>query len=536
VIKIVMPETMAAILNSQKCHDLLVYFNRPNSLIALKYTELFNMYNWSYTLPKRFLQSLTSTDCFYITIPGLTKTIFLFKKKDQTRSITRMEMPPIQAGEIWYLRLILLNKPVISYDEAINSCDTFQLAAISEGYVNDKQEALLCFQMATAYSTPPQLRALFVLLTIQGFPTHIILEDDDLMAKMNEDFYFKNNLNKRLAFNDFLNDLTFRLESEGRNLNEYGLPSPESITTELEREKCKYDKSEQLNLLRRLEHEKPNNVEQQLIFDYIKHKIHQNHDELINIQGKGGSGKSTLAKKILAWARSEGHICLGCASTALAATVYDDFTTAHDLFCFPVIEEEDKETNEPIKCNIHLKPQRKELINHTKVIIWDEFFSNNRDLFEAAYEATDCFKGIVLICLNDCRQIGPVVQKGNRYDIVNASIISSHLWSKFTKFKLEINMRLTGSNSHEMDEFTLKQKKYAELILDIGNGKNDSICYDCLEEDENLGVQLINIPDIKYFLDSDHAKASAIELIYPNEISQSLLHRRAILAGNALIF
>jgi len=84
--------------------------------------------------------------------------------------------------------------------------------------------------------------------------------------------------------------------------------------------------------------------------------------------------------------------------------------------------------------------------------------------------------------------------------------------------------------------WTLKQKKYAELILDIGNGKNDSICYDCLEEDENLGVQLINIPDIKYFLDSDHAKASAIELIYPNEISQSLLHRRAILAGNALNF
>jgi hypothetical protein len=125
-----------------------------------------------------------------------------------------MEIPPIQAGEIWYLKLILLNKSIISYDEAINSCDTFQLA------------------------------------------------DDDLMAKMNEDFNFKNNLSTRLAFNDFLNDLTFSLQSEGRNLNKYGLPSPESITTELDREKCKYDKSEQLNLLRRLEHENPNNVDQ----------------------------------------------------------------------------------------------------------------------------------------------------------------------------------------------------------------------------------------------------------------------------------
>ena len=79
---------------------------------------------------------------------------------------------------------------------------------------------------------------------------------------------------------------------------------------------------------------------------------------LINVQGKGGSRKSTLAKKLLAWARSEGYICLGCASTALAATVYDDFTIAHVLFCCPVVEEEDKETNEPT-CNFQLKSQRK---------------------------------------------------------------------------------------------------------------------------------------------------------------------------------
>ena len=65
------------------------------------------------------------------------------------------------------MRLILLNKPIKSYNEALNDCETFQLAAISEGYVNDKQEVLICFQMATTYSTPQQLRALFVPLTIQ---------------------------------------------------------------------------------------------------------------------------------------------------------------------------------------------------------------------------------------------------------------------------------------------------------------------------------------------------------------------------------
>jgi hypothetical protein len=254
----------------------MLYFNRPISLYALKYTEIFNIYNWSYKQPALFTQNTSNTDCYNIKIPGIRKTIYLFKKVDQASSITRMEMPPIQAGEIWYLRLILLNKPIKSYNEALNDCETFQLAAISEGYVNDKQEVLICFQMATTYSTPQQLRALFVLLTIQGFPTHIILSEDDLTEKLYQDFYFKNNLNKRLAYNDLLNDLSYRLETEGRSLNDYGLPTPDSITTELEREKCKYDKIEQLNPLRRLEHEKPNNEEQQIVFDYVKNKIQLN--------------------------------------------------------------------------------------------------------------------------------------------------------------------------------------------------------------------------------------------------------------------
>ena len=57
----------------------------------------------------------------------------------------------------------------------------------------------------------------------------------------------------------------------------------------------------------------------------------------------------------------------------MAATVYEDLTTAHDLFGFPVVEEEDKETNEPTKCNLHFKPQRIELLKQTRAIIWDDF-------------------------------------------------------------------------------------------------------------------------------------------------------------------
>ena len=58
-------------------------------------------------------------------------------------------------------------------------------------------------------------------------------------------------------------------------------------------------------------------------------------------------GKTTLVKKIVAWTRSRDLLCLGCAFTALAAKNYEDFTTAHDLFRFPAVDEE------PIHCKLN---------------------------------------------------------------------------------------------------------------------------------------------------------------------------------------
>ena len=97
---------MNEIINNEQCHDLLVYFYRPNDLKHLKYAEVFNQYNWSYKLPQR--------QCYTIHIQAISKTIYLVKNKDQNSSITRIEMIPIMAGEIWYLRLILVNVTVDS--------------------------------------------------------------------------------------------------------------------------------------------------------------------------------------------------------------------------------------------------------------------------------------------------------------------------------------------------------------------------------------------------------------------------------------
>jgi len=208
-----------------------------------------------------------------------------------------------------------------------------------------------------------------------------------------------------LAINDLLEDFAQRLEEHGKLLSDYGLPSPASTVTELDRAILRYDADEQAELLNRLNTVTPNTDEQQNIYNYVVNCFDNDLDDIIFIQGIGGSGKTTLAKKILAAARSRKLLCVGCASTALAATNYENFDTAHSLFKFPVIEEEDKETNEATSCSLLSFPERLELLQHTKLIIWDEFPSNHREIFEAAFKALNNFEGKIVICMGDFRQV-----------------------------------------------------------------------------------------------------------------------------------
>jgi len=142
-------------------------------------------------------------------------------------------------------------------------------------------------------------------------------------------------------------------------------------------------------------------------------------------------------------------LCVGCASTALAATNYEKFDTAHGLFKYPVIEDDDPETDEQC-CKLHEYPQRLELLQATQLIIWDEFPSNHRNIFESIYHQLYKFQDKVVLCIGDFRQIAPVISNGDRVDTVNASIKTSYLWSKFTDLNLSVNMRLVQQSNENV--------------------------------------------------------------------------------------
>lgn len=196
---------MDKIIHDNKICDIHVYFNRPSILSNLTYTKFFQQYTYSNKCPTRFntmeINNNDSSHIFKINMLPLSKTIFLFKRNEKSKSITRLEMVPLTIGEKWYLRLILYSRPVLTFKDArtVNGItySTFQLAALAAHLVDDENEVTIAFQWAILSSTPSELRTLFVIMTTEGFPTAKLYEDLNLRTKLMEDFLIDNANNIR---------------------------------------------------------------------------------------------------------------------------------------------------------------------------------------------------------------------------------------------------------------------------------------------------------------------------------------------------
>ena len=233
---------------------------------------------------------------------------------------------------------------------------------------------------------------------------------------MYQDFLHQCNGNTILAENKMLEIFSLRFRLHDKCNSDFGLPEPTEYKSELDIEKLRYDPNQQKQIYEQLYTRNPPTEQQeaylQQVFHCIKHNIHK----IFMLQGEGGSGKTTMAKIIAAFARSEGHLVVGCASTAFAASNYENFYTAHSLFEIPVIEDEEAydNTQNNHKCNLDKKPQRKQLLDQVKVFIWDEISSQHIRDIKAVFEAMDNFKNSILILQGDYKQIAPVIEYGKK--------------------------------------------------------------------------------------------------------------------------
>jgi hypothetical protein len=223
--------------------------------------------------------------------------------------------------------------------------------------------------------------------------------------------------------------------------------------------------------------------------------------------------------------RSEGKIVIAVASSGIAALLLPDGRTAHSRFQIPI------NVTDSSTCGIKQGSQLANLMGRTNLIIWDEAPMTHQNCFEAIDRSLrdilrfsdpqseeKPFGGKTIVLGGDFRQILPVVSKGRREEIVEASVNRSSLWKYCTIFTLTRNMRLEQNpNDNEAKEF-------AKWILKIGEG----------ELDDSEGETLIKIPSDLLIPHSTHPINDIVDAIYPELQTKytdaKYLEDRAILA------
>jgi hypothetical protein len=174
---------------------------------------------------------------------------------------------------------------------------------------------------------------------------------------------------------------------------------------------------------------------------------------------------------LLATIRGQGKIALATATSGVAASIMPGGRTAHSRFKIPL------RIDDGAICSFTKQSGAAKLLQAASLIIWDEASMTKRQAVEALDKSMRDimdrpelpFGGKTVVFGGDFRQVLPVVRKGTRSQIVDASLRRSELWNCMHHMKLVRNMRAQND------------PWFAQYLLRIGNGTeetndNDEIC------------------------------------------------------------
>ncbi|KAK6127772.1 hypothetical protein DH2020_038481 [Rehmannia glutinosa] len=462
-------------------------------------------------------------------------------------TIGRVFYVPPGAGDMYYLRcLINVVRGATCHDDykKVQGVQhrTYREACYALGLLEDDKEYIDGIVEASHWASAETLRSLFAsLLSSDSLsrPEEVwdkcweLLSDDIVYRRRNlfqhQDLVLSENEIKNLA----LSEIEKLLRSRGRSLHEFcTMPFPNVHNIEFSQNRLVYDElrydrkalaAEHKDLLSNL------TDEQRHVYSEIMCALQSDRGRLFFVYGYGGTGKTYLWRALSSGLRSKGQIVLNVASSGIASLLLPGGRTAHSRFVIPI------NPHEGSSCEIKVGSPLAELIVRSKLIIWDEAPMMHKHCFEAVDTTIKDimetikpgsqhipFGGKTVVFGGDFRQILPVVPKGSRQDIVNATINSSHLWRHCTVLRLTKNMRLQRLG--ESDDYA-DLVKFSEWIANIGDGTLGG---------ENDGSATIDIPDDILLESNGDPISTIIENTYPmfkDAIEDpTYLKERAILA------
>ncbi|XP_075088445.1 uncharacterized protein LOC107780595 [Nicotiana tabacum] len=384
----------------------------------------------------------------------------------------------------------------------------FAHPASGERLLEDDKEWNDCLAEAALWETGNELRNLFVTilihcqLTKKQLEAYTLFEIESILLKMGKSL--KDIDGMPLTDSALLNNAGNRLINE---------------ELEYDKDALKIVHDQSFALL---------NACQKSAYEAIINSVEKEEDRSFFISEHGGTANTFLWNTIIAKIRLQSRIVLPVAISGIAALLLPNDRTSHSRFHIPL------DVSSESICEIKQGSQLAELFLKTSLIIWDEASMVNKFCFEALdktlreilrvrYENSSDkpFGGLTIVFDDDFRQILPVIPKGTRADIVDASLNSSYLWPFFTIYELKQNMRLYSGRVSDSE--AAKISTFDKWLQQIGDGS----FYD------DINKELIKLPPNVCIKPSNDPIGSIVEAVYPSLLQKyndpTYLKERAIL-------
>ncbi|KAJ3520762.1 hypothetical protein NMY22_g12605 [Coprinellus aureogranulatus] len=410
-----------------------------------------------------------------------------WKIRQSDFAIGRMYFVKPTAGSIYYLRTLLsIVKGPRSFEDVRrvpgypDPLPTFHAACVARGLLQDDGEWRLCLLEASQMQVGFRLRHLFATMLLfaevsrpellwHEFKVSICSDLERALLRM-PTFRHLQDLPSEIVHDYGLHLINDILQEAGFSLGNFpDMPFPQNdwnvhAENPIIGEQLNYDRAaERADFESRYARL---NDDQRAAADTILQSIFDEDGRTYFIKGSAGTGKTYVYNTICAGVRSEGWIILCVSSSGISSLLIRGGRTAHSVFRIPI-----KDLNATSTCNIPKHDVRGELMRRAKAIIWDEVGAQHRHAIEAVNRTLQDvrdddrpFGGLTTVLGGDFLQTLPVVKKGSREEIVDATMLRSVLWENTSILTLERNMRLEGGGE--------QTREYAAWIQEVGKGQN----------------------------------------------------------------
>ncbi|KAE8223321.1 hypothetical protein CF326_g8209 [Tilletia indica] len=388
----------------------------------------------------------------------------VIRTRQRGTCIARIKSVRPGAGEVFYLRQLLLHRPAASWKDLRTTGAgtpnrvlhaTFQAAAVELGLFEHGSEALLALRDAVDLFQPPsELRFLFAILVLDGAIASRLW--DEFRLQLSRDFLPRalgaapSALETQQGCEAALRAIASILEDMGCDPVAHGLPRSQERPAEVQAE-LEFFRPRRRELRVAADHARGAfNAEQATLYAaLLGAATTEGEDRLHLIQGKAGRGKTFVIHAIVNHFRALETVVGVAGATGLCASAFERGSTAHRLFGIPV---KDSDDGLPLTSTVTLDGRRAAYLRECQFLIIDEIWALHRSVIEAVDElmqkimqADTPFGGKPVIAIGDPRQTAPIVRGGGKADVLANSFRASPLFQLFQLHELHQPIR-TGAD------------------------------------------------------------------------------------------